>query len=256
MASPRVQDAAVSVLRREGGVSLVGFVVWQENTDADPVRLRPALTEHAALVHGPGPDRGAAAAAGECQRQAGWPRLGSVGRGARCPLSLAGGAESAYDRYRADRCANCSQSNSTAWCRTSTTTSSCSGWTASWRSRWSTRRDGADSRESTDGVHRADNPPTRGRDRRGGRTRIRGLAGAEYGEVLPLPMVSWLYEHGNYRRFTHTVLLRLPSDIDRPSIELMLQHAARRTRHPAVDPGRHARRAAPGHPRTRRRQCR
>jgi mycobactin peptide synthetase MbtF len=49
------------------------------------------------------------------------------------------------------------------------------------------------------------------------------VASAEYGEVLPLPMVSWLYEHGNFRRFTHTVLLRLPSDIDRSSIELMLQ---------------------------------
>jgi mycobactin peptide synthetase MbtF len=49
------------------------------------------------------------------------------------------------------------------------------------------------------------------------------VATAEYGEVLPLPMVSWLYEHGNYRRFTHTVLLRLPADIDRSSIELMMQ---------------------------------
>lgn len=46
---------------------------------------------------------------------------------------------------------------------------------------------------------------------------------AEYGEVLPLPMVSWLYEYGHYRRFTHTVLLRLPPEIDSPSIELMLQ---------------------------------
>ena len=36
-------------------------------------------------------------------------------------------------------------------------------------------------------------------------------------------MVSWLYEYGNYRRFTHTVLLQLPSEIDRSSIELMLQ---------------------------------
>src|SRR5262249_34839967 len=46
---------------------------------------------------------------------------------------------------------------------------------------------------------------------------------AEYGEVLPLPMVSWLYEHGNFRRFTHTVLLQLPSEIDGSSIESMLQ---------------------------------
>lgn len=49
------------------------------------------------------------------------------------------------------------------------------------------------------------------------------VGSAEYGEVLPLPMVSWLYEYGNYRRFTHTVLLRLPSEINRPSIEAMLQ---------------------------------
>jgi mycobactin peptide synthetase MbtF len=45
----------------------------------------------------------------------------------------------------------------------------------------------------------------------------------DYGEVLPLPIVSWLCEYGNYRRFTNTVLLRLPSDVDRSSIELMLQ---------------------------------
>jgi len=43
---PGVQDAAVSVLRREGSTVLVGFVVWRENTVEDPVLLRPALTEH------------------------------------------------------------------------------------------------------------------------------------------------------------------------------------------------------------------
>lgn len=47
--------------------------------------------------------------------------------------------------------------------------------------------------------------------------------GSEYGEVLPLPIVSWLHEYGNYRRFTHMILLRLPAEIDRPTIEVMLQ---------------------------------
>ncbi|MBO0880157.1 MAG: non-ribosomal peptide synthetase, partial [Mycobacterium sp.] len=49
------------------------------------------------------------------------------------------------------------------------------------------------------------------------------LESAEFGEVLPLPMVSWLYEYGNYRRFTNTVLLRLPAEIDCSSMESVLQ---------------------------------
>jgi mycobactin peptide synthetase MbtF len=47
--------------------------------------------------------------------------------------------------------------------------------------------------------------------------------GAGYGEVLPLPMVSWLCEYGNYRRFSHNLLLRLPADVDRSAIEAVLQ---------------------------------
>jgi mycobactin peptide synthetase MbtF len=46
---------------------------------------------------------------------------------------------------------------------------------------------------------------------------------ADYGDVPPLPMVSWLCEYGNYRRFNHNFLLRLPADIDRTSIESVLQ---------------------------------
>ena len=69
-------------------------------------------------------------------------------------------------------------------------------------------------------------------------------------------MVSWLYEYGDYRRFTHTVLLGLPSEtesvIDRPAIELILQllldgHDTLRS---ILD--RHCRGTAPGHPRARR----
>ena len=51
----------------------------------------------------------------------------------------------------------------------------------------------------------------------------RARCGTECGEVPPLPMVCWLNEYGNYRRFTHTVFLRLPADIDRVAIESLLQ---------------------------------
>ena len=45
----------------------------------------------------------------------------------------------------------------------------------------------------------------------------------DYGEVLPLPMTTWLCEYGNYRRFAHTVLVRLPAGIDGGVLEGLLQ---------------------------------
>ncbi|MEU4646204.1 amino acid adenylation domain-containing protein [Nocardia fluminea] len=44
-----------------------------------------------------------------------------------------------------------------------------------------------------------------------------------YGVVPPLPVVSWMYEYGNYRRFTQAALLRLPAGIDRAALESTLQ---------------------------------
>lgn len=46
---------------------------------------------------------------------------------------------------------------------------------------------------------------------------------ADYGEVPPLPVVSWMYESEVYRRLSLSVLVRLPEGIDRPGIEQMLQ---------------------------------
>ncbi|MEV6062107.1 amino acid adenylation domain-containing protein [Nocardia asteroides] len=53
---------------------------------------------------------------------------------------------------------------------------------------------------------------------------VAAAAGAEaYGVVPPLPVVSWMYEYGNYRRFTQSALLRLPAGIDRGGVEATLQ---------------------------------
>ncbi|WP_280367088.1 non-ribosomal peptide synthetase [Nocardia wallacei] len=44
-----------------------------------------------------------------------------------------------------------------------------------------------------------------------------------YGEVIPLPIVAWMYAHGNYRRFTQNMLLTLPAGITRAQLEAVLQ---------------------------------
>ena len=40
-----------------------------------------------------------------------------------------------------------------------------------------------------------------------------------YGEVAPAPIMSWMFEHGNFRRFTQNVLVALPADITGPRLE-------------------------------------
>lgn len=53
---------------------------------------------------------------------------------------------------------------------------------------------------------------------------VAAQSGADaYGVVPPLPVVSWMYEYGNYRRFTQSALLRLPAEIDRAGLEATLQ---------------------------------
>jgi mycobactin peptide synthetase MbtF len=44
-----------------------------------------------------------------------------------------------------------------------------------------------------------------------------------YGPVPALPIVSWMFEHGNYRRFTQNMLLSVPAEITRDELEAVLQ---------------------------------
>ncbi|BBX97157.1 non-ribosomal peptide synthetase [Mycobacterium lacus] len=218
---PEVHDAAVSVQRREGGASLVGFVVWQPNADADPVRLRVALTGRLPAYMIPA-------------RIVALPQL---------PVNANGKLDThALDRLAQNALAHVSGGGA-ASASTHTERLLCEAFDEQFDGMVPHIDDdffsfGLDSIVAISLVHKA--------RRRGlalsprmvfAAPTIRQLAAtidaaagsdpagerAEYGEVLPLPMVSWLYEYGHYRRFTHTVLLRLPPEIDSPSIELMLQ---------------------------------
>jgi mycobactin peptide synthetase MbtF len=56
------------------------------------------------------------------------------------------------------------------------------------------------------------------------RTPDRGDAAPDpAGPVGPVPVVSWMHEYGGYRRLTQNNLLRLPEDIDEPGLTAMLQ---------------------------------
>lgn len=44
-----------------------------------------------------------------------------------------------------------------------------------------------------------------------------------YGEVEPAPIMVWMYEHGNFRRFTQNVLVRVPAGITEPRLLDILQ---------------------------------
>ena len=44
-----------------------------------------------------------------------------------------------------------------------------------------------------------------------------------FGQVPPLPIVSWMYAHGNYRRFTQNMLLTVPEGATRADLTAMVQ---------------------------------
>ncbi|MGB9227925.1 amino acid adenylation domain-containing protein, partial [Mycobacterium sp.] len=218
---PGVRDAAVSVLRRPGGAALVGFVVWQAGSDDDPVRLRGGLSECLPSYMVPA-------------RIVALPKLPVNANGKLDGHVLDGVAENALSSVTGEGAASASTDTERVLCELFE--EQFNGVAPHIDDDFFSL--GLDSIVAISLVHKA---------RRRGiavsprmvftAATIRQLAAtidaaagsarlvesAEYGEVLPLPMVSWLYEYGNYRRFTHTVLLRLPSEIDRPAIESTLQ---------------------------------
>lgn len=215
---PEVQDAAVCVVRRAGGVSLVGAVVWRDDTDGDSSRLRAALTEQLPAYIVPA-------------RIISLPRL---------PVNSNGKLDGrVLERLAIEALtAGCGPPQAC----TDTERSLCDIFAEQFNDAVPGIDDdffeiGMDSIVAISLVHKA---------RACGLTvsprmvfaasTIRRLASAidtaaeadpiervGYGEVPPLPMVSWLFEHGNYRRFSNSVLIRLPGEVERSSIELMLQ---------------------------------
>lgn len=220
---PGVDAAAVSVVRHNGGAILVGFVAGHQNTEDDPARLRAALTEllpsymvPARIVALPAlpVDGNGKLDARSLQRLA--RETLSGGAGGCAPAAAHTDTERSLSEIFAELSAD--------------------GETPDIDADFFSL--GVDSIVAISLVNNA---------RRGGiplsprmvlgapsirqlAAAVDALAGADatadsarYGEVPPLPMVSWLLEHGNYRRFAHSIALRLPADIDRASIELMLQ---------------------------------
>ncbi|WP_330233071.1 amino acid adenylation domain-containing protein [Nocardia sp. NBC_00508] len=56
-----------------------------------------------------------------------------------------------------------------------------------------------------------------------GADRVRESTSAGYGAVDPTPIVSWMHEYGGYRRLVLSNLLELPADIDQDGLTAVLQ---------------------------------
>lgn len=216
---PAVADAAVSVLRRAGGAILVGFVVW--HGDGDPVVLRAALTEVLPPYLVPA-------------------RIVAL---ARLPVNTNGKLDAEVLGRLAENAlrAHAGPTGGTAGTETERVLSEVfaeqfNGVTPDIDSDFFAL--GVDSIVAISVAYRARRRGLAVSPRMVATSpTIRRLAAAvesaagspdidvcaAYGAVPPLPVASWLFEYGSYRRFTHTVLLRLPDDADQASVESVLQ---------------------------------
>ncbi|WP_421845085.1 amino acid adenylation domain-containing protein [Mycobacterium sp.] len=217
-----VHDAAVSVVRRAGGPCLVGFVVWQGTAQEEPAGLRAALTARLPVYMVPA-------------RIVSLPQLPVNANGKLDSRTLDGLAEQAL----------CGSTDEAVLESAATDTERllCEIFAEQFNGATPHIDDdffslGIDSIVAISLVHKLRHRGISVNPRMVlSSTTIRQLAAAidtpvaaeaasadvEHGPVRPLPIVSWLLEHGNFRRFTNNVLLRLPFDVDRSSIELMLQ---------------------------------
>jgi mycobactin peptide synthetase MbtF len=170
---------------------------YQPNADGGPHRLRAALAERLPSYMVPAQIVALPALPVNANGKPDGRALDPLAENALSEVTADGAASASTETERA--LCKCSKSTSAGYHRTSTTTSSHSGWTASCRG--GRRCDSADPDADVEGSE----------------------YGEVYGEVKPLPMASWLCERGHYRRFTHNILPRLPPDVERTSIEMMLQ---------------------------------
>ncbi|WP_067543771.1 non-ribosomal peptide synthetase, partial [Nocardia crassostreae] len=216
---PGVDTAAVTVVRRAGGASLVGFVVGEAGRAVDPVRSRIALAERLPAYMIPA-------------RILVLPQLPTNANGKLDGHELTRRAEQAL-----------ADTGSGSAPRTPTEKELCEVLAELFDGRTPALDDdffalGVDSIVAISLVNKA---------RRRGLTltprmvlatpTIRELAAAldtadpvstaaeaaDYGEILPVPVVSWMYEYGGYRRFTQTALLNPPTGIRRDQLEASLQ---------------------------------
>ncbi|RUP05802.1 MAG: amino acid adenylation domain-containing protein [Mycobacterium sp.] len=215
-----VHDAAVSVVRRAGGATLVGFVVWQDITGPPPAALRAALADRLPAYMVPARIVALPTLPVNANGKLDGHTLDELARDELAPVS--GGAEAPSTDSERVLCELFAEQFN--------------GVTPHLDDDFFEL--GLDSIVAIGLVHKA---------RRRGlplsprmlftAPTIRELAAvvdtadeaeaapadADYGEVPPLPIVSWVNEHGNYRRFTNTVLLRLPTGVDHAAIEQLLQ---------------------------------
>ncbi|UFS95370.1 non-ribosomal peptide synthetase [Nocardia huaxiensis] len=216
---PGVDTAAVTVIRKAGGASLVGFVVGEANRSVDPLRLRLALAERLPAYMIPA-------------------RILVL---AKLPTNNNG----KLDGHELTRLAEQALSANTGDSVPSTPTEKALGEVLA--ELFDGRVPGLDDDFFALGVDSIVAISLVNKARRRGLSltprmvlatpTIRELAAAldaapaaegasasaDLGEVLPLPVVSWMYEYGSYRRFTQTALLSLPAGITRAQLEQTLQ---------------------------------
>lgn len=221
-AQPDIHDAAVSIRRRNGTASLVGFVVWQPDTVSDPTRLRAALTNRLPLYMVPARIIALPALPVNANGKLDTHALDAIAEESFAAVTQNGADSASTDTERA-LCAVFGEHFNGAAPHVDedffalgldsivaislVSTARRRGLMLSPQMLWTAQT----IRTLASAIDTA------------AETADAALDGDRFGEVLPLPMVSWVCEYGNYRRFTHNVLLRLPSDIDRTSLEAVLQ---------------------------------
>ncbi|OAT67281.1 non-ribosomal peptide synthetase [Mycobacteroides immunogenum] len=223
---PGVQTAAVSVVRRAGGATLVGFVVPQQEVSGfDPVRTQMRLAERLPSYMMP-------------SRLVVLPRL---------PVTVNGKLDgTALERLALDALSGGAAEGETTQPTTPTECALCECCAELFDGAAPGIDDdffslGVDSIVAISLVNKARKrelmitprmvlaAPTIRQlaaliDDRASRGQMDSLVEeADYGEVPPLPVVSWMLESGSYRRFALSVLLRLPDGISRADLEVQLQ---------------------------------